>query len=203
VVKFWLKETSRHWRGSGGLGIALALGSYLGWSLISAVFLVAGGGVAVIDFWDFHLLTYAAYANLTTTFLAHLAAATRSKYATAASARTVLLAAYLEVFFAAAMLIVYAHSGGYSLEALHAADTWLIVALPPVALTLSVFAVFEAKRAPYDHSEAESELVAGHLVEYGGRSLLLFFVCEYIHLYVCVAYITVVILGGTGDFGLA
>lgn len=66
---------------------------------------------------------------------------------------------------------------------------------PVVAGALLAFSLFESRRAPFDHTEAESELVAGHLVEFGGRALLVFFLCEYTHLYVCVFTVVVLVVG--------
>lgn len=69
--------------------------------------------------------------------------------------------------------------------------------MPPLALTFLLYIIFEAKRAPFDHSEAESELVVGHLVEFGGRALLFFFICEYIHFGLAIFFV-VALLGGAG-----
>ena len=202
VVKFWLKQASRNLRHGGGLSLLGALGAYLGWSLLGALLFLGSGGLPAVDFWDFQLLAYLAYANLTTLFMVHLCGALRSKYSTAAAARLVLLGAFMEVFFAAALLLAYLHAGGYSLDAVGAGDTWLLAALPPIALTFGLYALFEAKRAPFDHSEAESEFVAGHLVEFGGRALLLFFVCEYAHVYFCIFTLLVFVCGGAGGLGV-
>jgi NADH-quinone oxidoreductase subunit H len=65
-----------------------------------------------------------------------------------------------------------------------------------MALGLLLFCLFEAKRPPFDHSEAESELVAGHLIEFGGRLLLFFFMCEYVHMYACAYVLLTAVLGG-------
>jgi NADH-quinone oxidoreductase subunit H len=133
--------------------------------------------------------------------MAHLCGSMRSKYSTIAAARIVLVCAFMEVFFASALILVYAHSGGYSLDSVALGDTWLLVAIPPLGLTFGLYALFEAKRAPFDHTEAESELVAGHLVEFGGRALLLFFICEYIHVYFCLFTLLIFVCGGAGGLG--
>ncbi len=128
---------------------------------------------------------------------------TRSKYATLASARILLVSVYLEIFFALGFLTLYLHSGGYSLEevSLAARHRSLPLALPPLACFFLLYALFEAKRAPFDHSEAESELVAGHMVEFGGRALLFFFVCEYTHLVFCLFLISALCFGAPLAFG--
>lgn len=68
-------------------------------------------------------------------------------------------------------------------------------ALPPLATMLFLYTLFEAKRAPFDHTEAESELVAGHMVEFGGRALLFFLLCEYVHVFFCLFLIITLCLG--------
>jgi NADH-quinone oxidoreductase subunit H len=40
----------------------------------------------------------------------------------------------------------------------------------------------ESKRAPFDHAETESEVVAGYSTEYNGPMLLIIFLAEYLHL---------------------
>ena len=201
VVKFWLKKAARNLRHAGGLSLLGGLGAYLVWSLCGALLLLGSGGLPAVDFWDFQALAYVAYANLTTTFMVHISGSLRSKYSTIASARIVLVCAFMEVFFATALTLAYMHAGGYSLDAIAVSDTWLLVALPPLGLTFGLYALFEAKRAPFDHTEAESELVAGHLVEFGGRALLLFFMCEYIHVYFCLFTLLIFVCGGAGGLG--
>lgn len=118
-----------------------------------------------------------------------LVAGTKSKYATLAAARLVLTSIYLEVGFLVFFLMAYWHAGGFSFGDLRGAAVvpgGLVCSLPPVGLVFLLYALFEAKRAPFDHSEAESELVAGHLVEYGGRALLFFYLAEYVHFLMCI-----------------
>jgi len=187
LVKFWLKQSNRHHGGWGtaAVGVTGVILGYLSWSLASCAFFLSDAGSAPADFWDFQLLAYFGYANLSTLFMYTLVAGSKSKYATLAAARLLLVAVSLEVFFALSFLLIYAHAGGYALEDLTAATArtgGLAGALPPLAGIFLLYVLFETKRAPFDHSEAESELVAGHMVEFGGRALLFFFMCEYVHL---------------------
>lgn len=124
-------------------------------------------------------------------------AGTKSKYATVASARILLVSVYMEVFFVLVFLCVYAHVGGFSFEEVNLASRThaFALSLPPLALFLCLYALFEAKRAPFDHSEAESELVAGHMVEFGGRALLFFYMCEYTHVVFCLLLIVSLCFG--------
>lgn len=126
-------------------------------------------------------------------------AGTKSKYATIAATRLLLVGVFLEVFFMVSFLLTYVHAGGYAFgDLLDAARTGggLALAIPPLGLFFLLYALFEAKRAPFDHSEAESELVAGHMVEYGGRALLFFYMCEYAHVVFCLFLVFILCVGG-------
>lgn len=125
-----------------------------------------------------------------------IVSSSRSKYATVAAARLAALAPLMEVFFVAAILFTMLRSGGATVESVASLDSPNALGAPLVGLTMLVFTLFEARRAPFDHAEAESELVAGHLVEFGGRTLLIFFICEYIHVYFCIFFINTFVLGG-------
>lgn len=132
----------------------------------------------------------------------HIVCGTRSKYATLAGARVLLVNVLVEVFFTLAFLFLYTHTGGYSFETAGVAnaDQCLAAALPPLMLIFLLYALFEAKRAPFDHSEAESELVAGHLVEFGGRALLFFYMCEYVHAFFCMYLVLYLCTGGLSGY---
>ena len=159
------------------------------------VFFLGDGAAAAADFWDFQLPAYFAYANLSTLLLFSVAAATKSKYATLAGLRALLVSVFLEVFFALCALALYTHAGGWGFT--EAGRTGTLASLPPLGCWFLLYALVEAKRAPFDHSEAESELVAGHMVELSGRTLLFFYVSEYAHVVFCV-FLALVLCGGSG-----
>ena len=96
----------------------------------------------------------------------------------------------------AALLALYSRCGSASFDGVAAAEVAHAVGTPTLGLVLMAYALFEARRPPMDHTEAESELVAGHLVEFGGRSLLAFFICEYAHVYFCLFGILTLGCGG-------
>jgi NADH-quinone oxidoreductase subunit H len=56
--------------------------------------------------------------------------------------------------------------------------------------------LLEVNRAPFDLSEAESELVSGYTVEYGGFFFGVYYLGEYLHLYFFSLVISTVFLGG-------
>jgi NADH-quinone oxidoreductase subunit H len=59
-----------------------------------------------------------------------------------------------------------------------------------------ISALAETNRPPFDLVEAESELVAGHMIEYSSTPYLLFMLGEYIAILLMCALTTVLFLGG-------
>jgi NADH-quinone oxidoreductase subunit H len=73
---------------------------------------------------------------------------------------------------------------------------WGFFYQPLGALLFFATTFAEANRAPFDLPEAEGELVAGFHTEYGGFSLLMFYIGEYGHMIVASALIATFFFGG-------
>ncbi len=86
--------------------------------------------------------------------------------------------------------IVAAQDGDYGLFSWY----WL-PHLPMVALFF-ISALAETNRPPFDLPEAESELVAGFMVEYSSTPYLLFMAGEYIAIFLMCALMTLLFFGG-------
>ena len=65
----------------------------------------------------------------------------------------------------------------------------------PVRTILSS-AIAEVNRTPFDLPEGESEIVAGHHTEYSGMKWGLFYMAEYLNLFIVCAIGTTLFLGG-------
>jgi NADH-quinone oxidoreductase subunit H len=73
---------------------------------------------------------------------------------------------------------------------------WFWLPLFPVFIIFFISALAETNRPPFDLPEAESELVAGFMVEYSSAPYLLFQLGEYISIILMCAMTTILFLGG-------
>jgi NADH-quinone oxidoreductase subunit H len=73
---------------------------------------------------------------------------------------------------------------------------WHWLSLFPMFVIFFISALAETNRPPFDLVEAESELVAGHMIEYSSTPFLLFFLGEYVAIVLMCALMTILFLGG-------
>jgi NADH-quinone oxidoreductase subunit H len=74
--------------------------------------------------------------------------------------------------------------------------SWNWLPLLPMLVVYFVSGVAETNRAPFDVVEGESEIVAGHMIEYSGMSFALFFMAEYMNMMLISALTAVMFFGG-------
>jgi NADH-quinone oxidoreductase subunit H len=74
--------------------------------------------------------------------------------------------------------------------------SWNWLPLLPMLVVYFVSGVAETNRAPFDVVEGESEIVAGHMVEYSGMSFALFFLAEYMNMILISTLTAVMFFGG-------
>ncbi|CAJ0695590.1 NADH-quinone oxidoreductase subunit NuoH [Ralstonia holmesii] len=74
--------------------------------------------------------------------------------------------------------------------------SWNWLPLLPMFGVYFISGVAETNRHPFDVVEGESEIVAGHMIEYSGMAFALFFLAEYINMIVISALTATLFLGG-------
>jgi NADH-quinone oxidoreductase subunit H len=74
--------------------------------------------------------------------------------------------------------------------------SWNWLPLLPLFVIYVVCIVAETARHPFDVVEGESEIVAGHMVEYSGSGFTLFFLAEYMNMILLSALASIMFLGG-------
>ena len=73
---------------------------------------------------------------------------------------------------------------------------WYFIPLFPMFVVFFISALAETNRPPFDLAEAESELVAGFMVEYSSTPYLLFMLGEYVAIMTMCSLTTILFLGG-------
>jgi NADH-quinone oxidoreductase subunit H len=73
---------------------------------------------------------------------------------------------------------------------------WYWLPLFPMFIVFFISALAETNRPPFDLVEAESELVAGFMVEYGSTPYMLFMLGEYVAISTMCAMCTILFMGG-------
>ncbi len=74
--------------------------------------------------------------------------------------------------------------------------SWNWLPLLPIFVVYFISGLAETNRHPFDVVEGESEIVAGHMIEYSGMSFAMFFLAEYANMWLVSILSVVLFLGG-------
>jgi NADH-quinone oxidoreductase subunit H len=74
--------------------------------------------------------------------------------------------------------------------------SWNWLPLLPIFVVYVIAGIAETNRHPFDVVEGESEIVAGHMVEYSGMAFAMFFLAEYANIILVSTLASIMFLGG-------
>jgi NADH-quinone oxidoreductase subunit H len=129
--------------------------------------------------------------------------ASNSKYAFLGAMRAAAQVVSYEIAMGFAMVGVLIAAGSLNLTDIVMAQSgnagafeWFMWPLLPLFVVYFISGVAETNRAPFDVVEGESEIVAGHMVEYSGSAFALFFLAEYANMILISFLVSLFFLGG-------
>lgn len=135
--------------------------------------------------------------------------ASNSKYAFLAAMRASAQMISYELAISFVLITVLLVSGSFNMsEIVHVQNrgffadmgltflSWNWLPLFPLFVIYVISAVAETNRHPFDVVEGESEIVAGHMVEYSGMAFALFFLGEYANMILLSCIASLLFLGG-------
>ena len=129
--------------------------------------------------------------------------ASNSKYPFLSALRSAAQMVSYEVSIGFVIVTVLLLAGSLNLsDIVHAQDTkygifgWYWLRLFPMLIIFFISALAETNRPPFDLAEAESELVAGFMVEYSATPYVLFMLAEYVAIVTMCALMTILFAGG-------
>jgi len=135
--------------------------------------------------------------------------ASNSKYAFLAAMRASAQMISYELAISFVLITVLLVSGSFNMsEIVHVQNrgffadmgltflSWNWIPLFPIFVIYVISAVAETNRHPFDVVEGESEIVAGHMVEYSGMAFALFFLGEYANMILLSCMAAIMFLGG-------
>lgn len=115
-----------------------------------------------------------------------------SKYALLGTVRASLQIMSYEILTSTIFLIIFLIFGSVNFELITdlQSEISLFFVLPIVIINFFIATLMETNRPPFDLSEAESDVVAGYIVEYSGIIFGLFYLGEYINIFSNCFFIT-------------
>ncbi|MEK7200192.1 MAG: NADH-quinone oxidoreductase subunit NuoH [Bacteroidota bacterium] len=154
--------------------------------------------------WDINIgvLYISAISSLSVIGILMAGWASNSKYSLLGAMRSGAQIVSYELSAGLAVLSIVVLSGSLQISDIIAAQEngwWLFKGHIPVIISFVIFIIAvtaETNRAPFDLAEAESELTAGFHTEYSGMRFALFFLAEYINIFIVCAIGTTLFLGG-------
>ncbi len=132
--------------------------------------------------------------------------ASNNKYSLIGALRSGAQIISYEISALLSLLVIVVLAGDLQLSAIIESQRdgwWIFKGHIPVLISFVIFLIAgtaETNRGPFDMAEAESELTAGFHTEYSGIKFAMFFLAEYVNLFIIAAVGATVFLGGWMPF---
>lgn len=166
--------------------------------LLFSINFIWGPSMYIMESVDSVILYHLILILLSNIFFSLVGLLSHSRYAIIATIRGLVHVISLDIFVTIlySLLVLTSQSAHFHDFVIMQYSYWYIFLYAPAGATFIVVLFLESKRAPFDHSETESEVVAGYATEYNGPMLLMFFLCEYLHLIIASLHFCIFFIGG-------
>ena len=178
-------------------------------AMIVAMLLMAPIGFARdFQLWDINIgvLYISAVSSLSVIAILMAGWASNNKYSMLGAMRSGAQIVSYELSAGLSVLTIVVLTGSLKLsDIVHAQENgwWLFKGHIATVISFVIFLIAvtaETNRAPFDMAEAESELTAGFHTEYSGMKFALFFLAEYVNVFIVCAIGSTLFLGGWMPF---
>jgi len=178
-------------------------------AMITAMLLLAPIAFARdLQIWDLNIgvLYVTAVSSLSVIAILMAGWSSNNKYSLLGAMRSGAQIVSYELSAGLAILTIVVLTGSLQMSAIIEAQRdgwWIFKGHVPAVIAFVIFIIAvtaETNRAPFDLAEAESELTAGFHTEYSGMKFALFFLAEYINVFIVCAIGATLFLGGWMPF---
>jgi NADH-quinone oxidoreductase subunit H len=152
----------------------------------------------LVDSVDSMVLYHLVLILLSNIFFSVVGLLSQSRYAVISTVRGLVHVISLDIFITViySLLVLSSQSANFHDFVIGQSVYWYLFIYAPAASGFLVVLFLESKRAPFDHAETESEVVAGYATEYNGPMLLMIFLAEYLHLVIAALHFILFFAGG-------
>jgi len=157
-----------------------------------------GPSLLLIDSVDSMILYHLILILITNILFSVVGLLSQSRYAIIATVRGLVHVISLDIFITViySLLVFSSQSANFHDFVLFQSGFWCLFLYAPAASGFVLILFLESKRAPFDHSETEAEVVAGYATEYNGPMLLMLYLVEYFHLVISAIHFIIFFIGG-------
>lgn len=158
---------------------------------------IVGPSLFVFENIDSLILYHLILILLSNIFFTLVGLLSQSRYAIIGTVRSLIHILSLDIFITIlySLLVFSSQSANFHDFIINQNIYWFFL-YATIGSIFVVVLLLEAKRTPFDHAETESEVVAGYAVEYSGAMLMMFLLCEYLHLVISSMHFIVFFSGG-------